>query len=51
MKHNTLIPVFLLLCSIAFAAPSGTYNVKSFGASGDGKSIDEVQGCHAGWNA
>lgn len=29
-----------MLCGIASAAPSGTYNVKDFGASGDGKSID-----------
>ena len=40
MKRLTIITSFLLLCSIALAAPTGTYNVRAFGAMGDGKNID-----------
>lgn len=40
MKHLTFVSALLLLCNIVSATPSGIYNVKSFGAKGDGKNID-----------
>lgn len=40
MKAFPLVSVLLLLCSIAAAAPSDTYNVRKFGAKGDGRHID-----------
>ena len=40
MKHFTFVSALLLLCNIVSATPSGIYNVKSFGAKGDGKNID-----------
>lgn len=40
MKHLSLISAFLVLCTMATAAPSGIFNVRSYGAKGDGRNID-----------